>query len=320
MRRLFAATIITTLCVTATAFAGPFDGKKVLHISSYDDVYPWSHGIAEGIKSVIGPSGAELKIVYMDTKNNPGEDFKTAKAAEMKSIIEQYKPDVVITADDNAVKYVIVPYFKGAALPFVFNGVNWDATKYGLPTTNVTGMEEVAALDELIALLRKSGAGERMAALSVDQASERSEVDAAKGKFGVTFVEERYVTTFDEWKKAYLELQGKADALFVVNNAGLKGWNDAEAVAFVEANGKIPSGSLNDWMAPYGMLIFAKVAAEQGVWSAEAALKILGGAKPSDIPVAHNVKGDLIVNARIAQKLNIKLPIDLLEAAQKVIE
>jgi hypothetical protein len=32
-----------------------------------------------------------------------------------------------------------VPFFKNASLPFVFCGINWDSTEYGLPCENVTG-------------------------------------------------------------------------------------------------------------------------------------------------------------------------------------
>ncbi len=52
----------------------------------------------------------------------------------------------MITADDNAAKYLIAPYYKDDALPFVFAGVNWTAAEYGFPYKNVTGMIEVAPI------------------------------------------------------------------------------------------------------------------------------------------------------------------------------
>jgi hypothetical protein len=52
----------------------------------------------------------------MDTKRNTDDHFKKNAAQKGKSVIEEYNPDIVIAADDNASKYLIVPYFKDASL------------------------------------------------------------------------------------------------------------------------------------------------------------------------------------------------------------
>lgn len=90
----------------------------------------------------------------MDTKRNKSDDFIKEVALKAKNIIETFKPDVVIAADDNASKYLIEPYYKNASLPFVFCGVNWDASVYGYPYRNVTGMVEVAGAKKLVDLLK----------------------------------------------------------------------------------------------------------------------------------------------------------------------
>ena len=73
-------------------------------------------------------------------------------------------------------------------------------------------------------------------------------------------------------------------------------------------------------MAPVALLSYAKVAEEQGAWSAEAALKILDGTAPTDIPVTKNEKGQLFVNTRIAKAMGLELPYQLLDSADQVIE
>jgi ABC-type uncharacterized transport system substrate-binding protein len=90
--------------------------------------------------------------------------------------------------------------------------------------------------------------------------------------------------------------------------------------AFVEANTKIPTGAAYDFMAPYALLTYGKVAQEQGIWSAEAALKILDGTSPADIPLVKNQEGVLIINIRIAKKMGAEIPFEILESADKVIE
>jgi ABC-type uncharacterized transport system substrate-binding protein len=71
---------------------------------------------------------------------------------------------------------------------------------------------------------------------------------------------------------------------------------------------------------PYAMVGYLKIGEEQGEWAANATLKILDGAKPSDIPIAKNKKGNLILNAKIAEKAGVQLPYDLIQSASKVIE
>ena len=60
----------------------------------------------------------------------------------------------MIASDDNAQKYLVVPYLKGTQVPVIFNGVNWDASAYGFPTSNVTGMIEVELPDQLVEIGR----------------------------------------------------------------------------------------------------------------------------------------------------------------------
>ena len=56
---------------------------------------------------------------------------------------------------------------------------------------------------------------------------------------------------------------------------------------------------------PYALLGVGKLPEEQGEWAAQAALRILGGTPPSEIPVTHNTKGQLLFNPRIAERLRI---------------
>ena len=313
---LVAGMVLASVSVQAADFAG----KKVLFIDSYHEGYPWSDGITEGVKAVIEPSKAELKIIRLDTKRNGGEDFAVKAGEQAKAVIEDYKPDVVVAADDNASRHVIAKFYKGSAIPFVFCGVNWDASGYGFPTDNVTGMLEVASVNELVDLLKQTSAGERVALLTADSETERKDAANVKKTFGMTFTEEVYVQDFAAWKAAFGDLQGKADILFVSNNAGIKDWNDAEAAAFAEANTKIPTGSVYDFMAPYVLVSYAKIAQEQGHWAAETALQILSGTSPKDIPITHNKDGQMIINARIAQKMNAELPPEIIQNADSVIE
>lgn len=291
-------------------------GKKVLYIDSYHPGYGWSDGVTAGVVSGIGGNKAQLKIHSLDTKRNQSVEFCEQAALKAKALIEEYKPDVVIAADDNASRYLVVPYYKDSDIPFIFVGVNWDASSYGYPFKNTTGMIEVNAVDELIDLILHMTERKKIGVLTSDVETEYKENSNVKKKLGIEFAEEAYVLTFDAWKKAYLDLQDKVDILLVQNNAGIQDWNHEEAMKFAYENVKVPTGTVNTYMAPYVMLGYAKLPEEQGEWAAQTALEILSGKSPSDIPMTKNVKGKVYANPRMADKLNIEIPTDVLQVAE----
>lgn len=311
---------MATLACSAPLPAQPFAGRKVLFIDSYNDDYVWSRDITRAVRTVIEPSGATLKIVRMDTKNNPDEAFKLAKGKEIKALIDSYRPDVVVAADDNASKYVIAPYFRDTALPVVFCGINWDASRYGFPARNVTGMVEVSSIRELVAILKAAGGNERrVGILAPDNENEHNDVNGAQAVEGIALSHVRYVRDLAEWKAAYVELQDKVDMLVLQNHAGIIGWDDAEVSAFVGRHAKTLTAAFNSWMTPFAAISLAKNGSEQGRWAAETALRILAGARPSDIRVARNGEDTLIINAQLARMSRIAIPQAYFDAAAKVI-
>jgi hypothetical protein len=295
-----------------------YAGKKIVFVDSYHKGYAWSDGIESGIHEVLDDTGVELKIVRLDTKQNPGDDFGKAAASDAKSEIEAFNPDVVIACDDNAQKYLVVPYFKDSSLPVVFCGVNWDATVYGYPTSNVTGMIEVELPDQLVELLKAYSEGEKLGYLSIDTETERKIADTYNQRFFDGQMQTFWVTTQDEFKEAFLAAQQEVDILFMGNNAGSDTWDEAEMQHFILENTTIPTGSINDWMAPFSLLTLAKSSKEQGDWAAQSALSILDGTSVTVIAVAENKKGELIVNLEIADNLNVVFAPSLLKNASVV--
>jgi len=297
--------------------SGPdYKGKKILWVNSYHEGYPWSDGIEAGLHEIFDGTGVELKIIRLDTKNNPDESFGQAAGQKAKAEIEAFQPDVVIASDDNAQKYLVVPFLKGTDLPVVFNGVNWDASAYGFPTSNVTGMIEVELPDQLVELLKSHVNGDRIGYLTIDTETERKVVDTYNQRFFDGQMQPYWVKTQEEFKTAFLAAQQEVDILFMGNNAGSDKWGEEEMKQFVLRNTTIPTGTINDWMAPYSLLTLAKSASEQGVWSAQAALQILDGTPASEIPVAENKKGEMIVNLDLADKLGVVFAPSLLKTAK----
>jgi ABC-type uncharacterized transport system substrate-binding protein len=305
MRKIVLMVTLLLFAVSAPVFAQSLAGKKVLAVDAYHEGYPWSDGIVKGVQDALKGSGAELKIVRMDTKRNTAESFAKEAGQKVKALIESYHPDVVIVADDNATKHILMPFYKNATLPFVFCGINWDASIYGLPYKNATGMLEVALITQLIDTLKGYSKGTRVGLLTSDVETEHKDTLYYKKLFNINFSTERYVKTFAAWKDAYKSMQDEVDIIIVSNNAGISGWNEAEAASWAQTNAKVPTGTIYDFMMPYAMVGMAKSAEEQGIWAAQTALKILGGTSPASIEIAKNKKEDLMLNVKIASKAGI---------------
>ncbi len=301
------------------AFAQDYTGKKILWIDAYHQGYGWSDGIEEGVRSAVEGTGAELKVHRMDTKRNTSEEFIINAADEAKAVIEEYGPDIVIASDDNASKHLVVKYYKDADLPIVFNGVNWSVEEYGYPFSNVTGMIEVNAADELVDILLSMTDGDRIGYLTSDVITEKKDIDNTRKVFDFEF-EHKLVKTMDEWKEAFKEFQNKYDVVVLQNNAGINDWDEDEAARFAEAETKVPTGSFYDWMAPYSLVVYGKVAQEQGEYAVKTAFEILDGKKPGDIPLVKNERGQIFINAKIAESAQIEVPAELIEAADTIIE
>ncbi|MCD6430484.1 MAG: hypothetical protein J7L57_04610 [Deltaproteobacteria bacterium] len=169
-RRIFPAIflIIFGLCIVVPVQARyaviqqDFHGKKVLFVNSYHQGYKWSDSISLSARAVLEPLGIEFREFFMDSKRHPDESSIKQAALRAQDEIERWLPNLVIVADDNASKYLVMPYYKDAELPFVFCGVSGDSTIYGYPYSNVTGIEEIPLIKPMPAELRRYARGARL--------------------------------------------------------------------------------------------------------------------------------------------------------------
>jgi ABC-type uncharacterized transport system substrate-binding protein len=260
----------------------------------------------------------ELKVVRMDTKRNDSEEFRKAAGLRAKEAIESDKPDVLIACDDNATQYVVQPFYKDATLPVVFCGLNWDASGYGYPYKNATGMVEVALIPQLVDNLKTYAKGSRIGFLTSDTETEHKEGAWIKKIFKMQFASEQYVKTFAAWKDAFKQMQTESDILILNSVAGISDWNEAEAATWALAHSRIPSGTTYAWLMPTAMIGLIKVAEEQGEWAAQTALKILAGTSPASIPIVQNKRASMSVNVKLATKAGIVFPAALLKNATVV--
>jgi len=279
--------------------------KRIFYVSSYNKEYDWSYEIEKSLRKGLRNQQMDFRVFEMDSKRKDSEEEKEAAALAAKQIIDEWKPDVVIASDDAAASYLIKRYFKGSGIPFVFCGINWDATVYGFPFDNVTGMVEVAPTRPLIDKLKKYAKGERIGLISVDHPTEQKGLPYYEKVFKLNFDKIYMVETFNQWKENFLKLQNEVDMIYFVNQVGIHDWDEAAAKAFLMEQMRIPVGTNNRWVMPYSVLGYVKVPSEQGHWAAQAAIQILDGVPPSKIPITQNKKGVVFFNRTLARKVGI---------------
>jgi hypothetical protein len=302
--------------------------KKVLFVNSYHAEMGWSKGIIRGVLETFNIEAnhtlsnsalVDLKIIHMDTKRNKSEEFIKKAAINAKKVIEEWGPDVVIAADDNASKYLIVPYYKDRELPFVFCGVNWDASVYGFPFSNVTGMVEVNLIEKAIDIMKDYSKGDKVGILSSESLTGRKQAgyiaDMISNDVGI-----EYPANFYEWKKKYIEMQGSNNMLIMIAMNGINDWDREEATQLTMNETSIPTVLFYTPWIEYALFIIAGSSEEQGRWAANTALEILNGKSPKEIPIVRNKEARIYLNMELAKKMGITFPMELIEQATFISE
>ncbi|MDH5376771.1 MAG: hypothetical protein OEX00_00435 [Gammaproteobacteria bacterium] len=307
---------MATSLFVGSSHAGP---RKCLYVSSYHVGYAWSDGIEAGFRQHIG-TACELRLFYMDSKRHSSEKEIETAAKNAKSLIDEWKPDIVIVSDDNAAKFLVVPYLKNSDLPVVFSGLNWTVREYGFPTKNITGMVEVAPVTELIQNLRRTlpkatrGVFIGTTLISSEKNYQRIKKAADLQQFTLEKFSPR---SMDDWVTAYKKAQNY-DFIYIDSQAGINGWDDKRALETVKKNTKIFSITYSGWMMPYTVFGMTKVPQEQGEWAAKTAQAILKGTSPEDIPIVPNILWDVQLNQELYDLVNVSLPKAILSKARKI--
>lgn len=292
---------------------------KCLFVSSYHRGYAWSDGEEAGLRAVLRGK-CQLRQFDMDTKRKKSPVEAVEAAQEARAIIASWAPDVVITADDNAARYLIKPYYRDKAVPFVFCGVNWTVDEYGFPYSNVTGMIEVAPIAPLLrsvrAIVPMAREGFYIGADTLTEQKNLKRFREAAARVGFD-LEYALVLTMQDWIDAFRKAQNY-DFVVIGSEGGITGWSNVVAEQEVLATTRKLSVTNLGWMTPFAILGVTKVPEEQGEWAGKAALRIIDGLAPRDIPIVSNARRDLWLNTAILGVTSLHVSKKLLRRAKKI--
>ncbi|MCG6867891.1 MAG: hypothetical protein LJE91_03940 [Gammaproteobacteria bacterium] len=292
---------------------------RCLFVSSYHRGNHWSDGIEDGLRQALG-NRCVLRVFYMDAKRNRAPEASARAGEQARDLIEQWKPDVVIAADDNAARYLVMPWLRGLDLPVVFCGINWTVEEYGLPYTNATGMVEVAPVASLLDLVRQLlPAAQNAMYLGADTLTEGKNLERTReiAQEKGMHLEAALVSTTAQWIEAYRKAQ-ELDFLIVGNRSGIDDWDPETVGEALLRDTRSLSVTSYRAMTPYSMIGYTKVPEEQGEWAGQLAVRILDGGDPADYPVVANRRWDIWINPRLLAAGHIHLPFRIVHGAKWV--
>ncbi|MDH5183343.1 MAG: hypothetical protein OEX12_05575 [Gammaproteobacteria bacterium] len=311
MRKIAPAILLLAMTLQLPS-AWAEDKHRCLFISSYHIGYAWSDGIEAAVYQHL-KERCVVRSVYLDSKREPHPEKIEKRAHKVKQLVEEWKPDVIIAADDNASKFVIKPYYRDSDIPVIFCGINWSVEEYGYPYSNTTGMVEVMPIKSLLNFVRKTVPNARNGVfLSADVMTERKDYQRYKKVFarkGIKLNKE-LAATFTDWTTMYHRSQSY-DFIIVNNNAGIVDWNEKQARAVVTESGQRPTFTVYEWMMPFAMIGVTKDPAEQGEWAAKAASSVLKGVPISTIPIIPNQRWNLWRNDALSNMAKLEIPLSI---------
>lgn len=305
---------------------------KILVVQSYHTGYAWVDDIDAGIAKALEGAGYEVKYFYMDTKRKTSEEWKVESGKLAMKEVETFKPDVVITADDNAQKYFAQALAGKAGAPqVIFCGVNAEPSDYGFPAENVTGIIERPHFAQSIGMFQKIEPSAKKIIMICDDSITSLNTQKFCKTVDTPLPVVDYVnpSTFDQWKAAITGAKDKADAIIMFNYHTVKADDQAkesmpsaEVMAWTVENSPVPVISLLTFGVQDGALCgIAEDGREHGFLAAELAKQLIqSNKKASEFPVSRTKQGIVMLNLKTASKLQIKVPYPIIKTAQMTIK
>ncbi len=325
--------LILTVAMLLGLTANPVEaGGKVLVVQSYHQGYAWVDDIDAGIAKAFEGTDYEVKTFYMDTKRKTSEDWKVESGQLAIKEVESFKPDVVITADDNAQKYFAMHLANKPDAPqVIFCGVNADPADYGFPADNVTGIIERPHFAQSIGLFQKIYPAAKNVIMICDDSitSVNTQKFCKTIKTPLPVVDYQNPSTFDQWKAAITKAQDSADAIIMFNYHTVKQSADAaqsmppkEVMDWTITHSKIPVLSLLTFGVQDGALCgIAEDGREHGFLSAKLAGELItSNKKAGEFPISRTNQGIVMINLKTAQNLKAKVPYSLIKTAKILVK
>jgi len=270
----------------------------------------------------------EVHKTFTQTLAKEGFDFR-----KVDTILQMPSPELLswtnaarklVIAEVN----VLVTYGAPAALatiketkgiPIIYTCV-FDPISVGVTGRNVTGISSKVPVSSMVKYLKRLVAFTRLAVVynemepdSVRQLNELSQLEA---QFGFQVVK-MAVKKPDEVKR--LSFAGKAEAVFITVSAVAN--ESVDAIVGLARSAKVPTASQIGAVAERGVILtLTPSAMEQGEAAAKLVARALKGENPAGMTPEVPRLVELVLNIKEANAIGLKIPLDLVSDATRVIK
>ena len=308
---------------------------RVFILQSYNPEYIWTQNINLGVFESLRDVEVVYDYFYMDAKRRPDKPSLVKAASAALERIAAFDPDVVIAVDDAAQAYVVAPSLLGKARPqVIFCGLNAPPSLYGFPGPNVSGVRERWHIREGVALLKRLVPSARSVVFLTD-ASESTdyiiqgmrEDIRQNGPYALELKSIDSIGSYQAWQQRILSFQGKADAIALGIYHSLRDERTGkvvppeEAAAWMNSVNVKPTLGFADYALDHGIMCGVLEAGhEQGYLAGSMAREVMSrGGAAGDLPMRINDRGVIMLNLKSAERLNVDIPYEIIEAAGEVV-
>jgi ABC-type uncharacterized transport system substrate-binding protein len=321
---------------------------RVFILHSYECNHVCGQPQHDGVVAMLKKAGfienknLEIQLYYMDTKrknNTPELIIKQADIVLNK--IKRFKPDVLVTLDDNAFKWVALKLVD-SDISIVFSGVNGQPEIYNQeipfmlsrenPGHNITGVYEKLHIVDAVRVHSRLFPGFQKLKIITDQSptgkaiTRQIKLELKNADILVDW-EMKVVKNWNEYQAEILSANKDPKigaiypvALLLKDKRG-NVYTAPEIFKWTLQVSKKPEIAVNYAFTRLGLFGGAAVDFySMGQQAGQMVVKILDGKSPGSIPIEEASRYALAFNLKRARELNIDIPNDILLAADEVIK
>jgi ABC-type uncharacterized transport system substrate-binding protein len=319
---IFLLSVVLTLGFINSSQAQSTSVRRIGVLTPGGDFGAVLEGLRQGLAQLGYVEGKQVSFIVEDTKMEALDPVKAAMR------LVAAKPDLLVTV---ATSHTAAAKQVGGDVPIIFTVLtdpvqSGYVASYASSKNNLTGVSNsVAPLSgKRLEVLKEMAPGIKRglaivsAKENIAQKSFQFLAESAK-RFGIQLVR-RDVTTKEELEKVLLDTpKGSVDAIIHVPAILLR---TNIALLVEKANkDKLPFGVHTEELVKKGALVsYGEDNRQIGIQAARLVVKVLNGTKPSEIPIETPERPVLVVNRTTAKTIGLKIPRELLEHVDRIVD
>ncbi len=323
--------------------------KRLFILHSYESNHICGQPQQDGVLKALAEAGwvpetnLTVQTFFMDTyKTNNTQELIKAQGELALEAIRQFKPDLLVTIDDNAFR-TVVPALLDQPVAVVFTGLNGQPEDYSnsfrfmesreRPGHNVTGVYEKLHIKDAVRIMSHILPDLKKVRVLTDQSptgkaiARQVALELAGGPPLPCQVEPRVIASWEDFRKEIDEInRDKATGAYYLGTVMLKDqegkvYTAPQMIDWDLKKCRKPAMPINYSYCRLGLFGGASVDFKaMGKQAGNMAVAIFNGTAPGEIPIADAERYALVFNVKRAQKLGVVIPLDILSAADLLIK